>query len=48
MNCEDDDDWLGGKFRKPIHNNTIHNELYLSCYSVFMVSMIQSAKTNGI
>ena len=40
MNCEDNDDWLGGKFRKLIHNNIILNELYLSCYNVFMVSVI--------
>ena len=44
MNCDGDDDWLGGKFRKLIHNNIIRNELYLSCYKIFMVSMIQIAK----
>ena len=38
MNCEDDDDWPGGKFKKLIHNNIIHKKLYLSCYNVFMVS----------
>ena len=45
MNCEEDDDWLGGKFRKLIHNNIIHNELYFSCYNAFMVSLsvIQNA-----
>ena len=48
MNCEDDDDWLGGKFKKLIHNNIIHNGLYLSCYNVFMVSMTQSAKNNDL
>ena len=48
MNCEDDDDWLRGKLMKLIHNNIIHNELYLSCYYEFMVSVIQSAKSNGL
>ena len=44
MNCEDHDDWLGGKFRKLVYNNIIHNKLYFSCYNVFMASVIQSAK----
>ena len=48
MNCEDADDWVGGKFKKLIHNNIIHNELHLSCYNVFMISMIQSAKSNDL
>ena len=48
MNCEDDEDWLGRKFRKLIHNNIIHNELCFSCHNVFMVSVIQSAKSNGL
>ena len=49
MNCEDDDDWLGGEFKKLIHNNIIHNEVYVSCYNVFMSSMmIQSAKNNDL
>ena len=42
MNCENDDDWLREKFRKCIHNNITHNELYLSCYNVLMVSLIQT------
>ena len=48
MNCEDGDDWLGGKFKKLIQCNIIHNELYLSCYNVFIVSMIQIAKSNDL
>ena len=46
MNCKDDDDWLGGKFRKLIHNNINHNRLFLSCYKVLMLLLIQSAKSN--
>ena len=48
MNCEDDDDWLGEKCMKLIHSNISHVEIYLSCCNVLMVSLIQSAKNNGL
>ena len=48
MNWENGDGWLGRKFKKLIHNIIFHNELYFSCYNVFMVSMIQSAKSNDL
>ena len=37
MRCKDHD-WLGEKFRKLIHYNITHNELYLSCCNELMVS----------
>ena len=34
MNCEDDDDWLGGKFKKLIHNDlTITAVVMIPIYS---------------
>ena len=33
---------------KLIHSNISHVEIYLSCCNVLMVSLIQSAKNNGL
>ena len=36
------------KCMKLIHSNISHVEIYLSCCNVLMVSLIQSAKNNGL